>query len=331
MLGYIIRRIIAGVLVLVAVSTLTFALFFYGPADPAQAYCPETRCTPGRLEQIRENLGLNEPVLAQYATFMKGIVVGRDVPTGALERECSVPCLGISFKLGEEVTPYLLSLFPATLSVAVGAAVIFLTVGVGSGILAGRSRGTALDRGLVSSALVVNAVPYYLLALLAYILLVQAWQVFPETGYFSPFSEGPVAWVKGMLLVWLVLGISYSTQYARFTRGSMIDALNEDFVRTAKAKGLTERKTVLKHALRAAIVPIVTLFGLDFAGLLAGTIFTEQVFGIDGIGLEALDAIQNFDLPILAATILIAATFIVVANIFVDIMYGVIDPRVRLS
>jgi peptide/nickel transport system permease protein len=217
------------------------------------------------------------------------------------------------------------------LSVAVGAAVIFLVVGVGSGILAGRSRGTALDRGLVTSALVVNAVPYYLLALLAYILLVQAWQVFPETGYFSPFSEGPVAWIKGMILVWLVLGISYSTQYARFTRGSMIDALNEDFVRTAKAKGLTERKTVMKHALRAAIVPIVTLFGLDFAGLLAGTIFTEAVFGVNGIGLEALDAIANFDLPILAATILIAATFIVVANIAVDVMYSVIDPRVRLS
>lgn len=331
MLGYVVRRVIAGVLVLFAVTTMTFALFFYGPADPAQAYCPAVKCTPQRLEAIRENLGLDEPVWTQYGTYMKGIVAGREIALGTIERECSVPCLGISFKVGEEVTPYLLDLFPATLSVAVGASVVFLVVGVGSGILAGRSRGSALDKGLVTSALVVNAVPYYLLALLAYILLVQAWQVFPETGYFSPFEDGPVAWVKGMLLVWLVLGISYSTQYARFTRGSMIDALNEDFVRTAKAKGLTERKTVMKHALRAAIVPVVTIFGLDFAGLLAGTIFTEAVFGIDGIGLESLDAIQNFDLPLLAATVIIAAAFIIVANIVVDIVYGVIDPRVRLS
>jgi peptide/nickel transport system permease protein len=331
MFGYIIRRLITGILVLVTVSIATFALFFYGPADPALAYCPETRCNPQRLETIRTTLGLDEPAAEQYGKYMKEIVTGGSFELGSISIDCPAPCLGVSFKFREPVREMLQERFPATLSIALGGAVIFLTVGVSMGIFAARKRGTTTDKGIVGASLVINAIPYYLLALLAYLFLISQWSIFPESGYFPPLEDGPIAWVKGMLLAWIVLGLAYSTQYARFSRGSMIESLNEDYVRTARAKGLNERRVVMRHGLRAAIVPVVTIFGLDFAYLLAGTIFTERIFGIQGIGLTALDAIGNKDLPIISATVLISAAFIVIANIVVDVVYSVIDPRVRLT
>jgi peptide/nickel transport system permease protein len=331
MFGYILRRLISGVLVLLAISIATFALFFYGPSDPALAYCPETRCTPERLENIRDSLGLDDPVVGQYTEYMTGIFTGNDFQLGAISIECPAPCLGVSFKLRVPVTDYLLDRFPATLSLALGGSVIFLTVGLTLGIMAARRRGTASDKGIVGISLFINAIPYYLLALLAYLFLISQWGIFPNSGYFGPIDEGVLAWVKGMLLAWVVLGLAYSTQYARFSRGSMIESMNEDYVRTARAKGLNERRVTFRHGLRAAIVPVVTIFGLDFAYLLAGTIFTERIFDIQGIGLTALDAIGNSDLPVISATVLISAAFIVVANIVVDIVYSVIDPRVRLT
>lgn len=331
MFGYIIRRIISALLVLFTVSVSVFLLFFYGPGDPALAMCPENRCTPDRLERIRSSLGLDQPVLQQYVDYMSGIFVGRDFQAGAIAIECPAPCLGVSFKLRVPVTEYLMNRFPATLSLAIGAAVIFLVVGVSIGVWAARKRGTATDKSVVGASLIINAIPYYLLALLAYLYLVSSWGIFPESGYSSPFSDGPLAWAGGLLLPWIILGLAYSTQYARFGRGSMIEALNEDYVRTARAKGLSERTVTLKHAFRAAVVPIVTIFGLDFAALLAGTIFTERVFSIPGIGLAAIDAIYQNDLPIISATVLISATFIVVANVVVDVLYSIIDPRVRLT
>jgi peptide/nickel transport system permease protein len=329
--GFVMRRVVSGLLVLWVTSISIFALFFYGPADPALAYCPETHCTPQRLDQIRESLGLERPVVEQYAGYMKGIFVGNDLRAGAITIKCPAPCLGVSFKLRVDVTELLWSRFPATLSIAVGGAALFLTMGVGLGIMAARARGTPFDKLVVGASLVINALPFYLLALLAWLMLISQWGIFPDSGYFSPFQDGPVAWVKGMLLAWLVLGVSSSTDYARFSRGSMIEALNEDFVRTARAKGIHERRLVVRHALRAAIVPVVTIFGLDFATMLAGTVFTEQIFNIQGIGLTAITALGTRDLPIISATVLIASALIVTANIIVDIVYSLIDPRVRLT
>ncbi len=330
MFGYIVRRIISGVLVLVVVSIAVFALFFYGPRDPAQAYCPETHCTPQRLDNIRQELGLNRPVLTQYGDYMKGIVAGNDFHAGAITIKCSAPCLGVSFKQRLNVSQYLWSRFPATLSIALGGAAIFLTTGVTLGIFAARRRGTSSDKLVVGASLLINSIPYYLLALLAFLLLISQWGIFPDSGYF-PITQDPVAWFKGLILAWLCVGLSYSTSYARFSRGSMIESLNEDYVRTARAKGLSDRRVTLRHALRAAVVPVVTIFGLDFAYLLAGTIFTERIFNIQGIGLTALNAIGQLDLPMISATVLIAAAFVVTANIVVDIIYSVIDPRVRLT
>ncbi|UPK76963.1 ABC transporter permease [Nocardioidaceae bacterium SCSIO 66511] len=330
MFGYIVRRVIAGLLVLLVISFGVYLFFFYGPTDPALAYCPKGSCTGDDLARIRDNFGLDEPVLQQYGEYLKGIFVGRDIANGANVIHCPAPCLGQSFKYSVLVTPFLWDLFPATLSIAVGSAVVFLVVGVTIGIISARKRGTALDRGLVGTAMLVTAMPYYLVALLAFLYLFSQWGLFPEPGYYPLTEDGPVAWFKGLLLPWLALGLFTSTAYARYSRGSMIEALGEDYVRTARAKGLRDRTVALKHGLRAAVVPVVTIFGLDFAAILAGTIFTEKIFRVRGIGLQALESITNKDLPIVSATVLFAAACVVVMNILVDLAYAVLDPRVRL-
>jgi peptide/nickel transport system permease protein len=329
--GYVVRRLVAGVLVLVVVSMSVFALFFYGPNDPAYQYCPETRCTPAKLEQIHHSMGLDRPAPAQYIDYMSGFVRSRTITNGGISVECSWPCLGVSFKYRVSVRDYLMDRVPATLSVALGGATTFLVLGVGIGIVAARRRGTTSDKAIISASLFVDAMPSYLLFLLSWLYLVQRLGWFPDTGYYSPFVDGPVKFVDGMLLPWLIIGIASASYYARFSRGSMIEVLGEDYVRTARAKGVGESKIIMRHALRAAIVPVVTIFGLDFAGLLTGTIFVEKIFGIQGLGLAGLDAERRVDLPMVSACVLIAAALIVVANIVVDVLYSVIDPRVRLT
>jgi peptide/nickel transport system permease protein len=331
MAGFIVRRLLSSFLVIVLTSMFVFALFFLGPSNPAGPICDaQGKCTAERLEAIEEQMGLNDSVVTQYGEFAKGIFVGRTVSIGS-EYECPAPCLGISYGTRGQVTDELLERYPATLSVALGGASIYLVLGVVLGVLAARWRGTTADRLLVGSSLVVSSIPYYLFALLAWIFLTLQWSVFPATGY-TPISENPAAWAAGLLLPWLVLGITGSTQYARFTRGSMVETLGDDYIRTATAKGVKSNKVVFKHGLRAAIVPIVTIFGLDFATLLAGTVFTEQIFNIPGIGWWALDSIQApQDFPVILATVLVSAVLVVVANLVVDIVYSFLDPRVRMS
>ncbi len=328
MLGYIVRRLVAAFLVVVVTSMFVFALFFLGPSNPASIICNQNgRCTEERQALLEHSLGLDQGVVSQYGVFVKGLFVGRQVNIGATY-DCSAPCLGISFRTKTEVTKELVDKYPATLSLAIGGAAIYLTIGVLAGSLAARWRGSAADRALVSSTLVLSAIPYYIVALMSWLYLVNEYQIF-DSGYF-PLTDNPVKWASGLLLPWLVLGFTFSTQYARFSRGSMVDSLGEDYVRTASAKGLSSNKVVFKHALRAAIVPIVTIFGLDFATLLAGTVFTERIFEVDGIGAWGLSAIP-VDFPVISATVLVGAVLIVLGNLVVDIMYSFLDPRVRLA
>lgn len=331
MAGFIVRRLLSSFLVIVLTSMFVFALFFLGPSNPAGPVCDaQGKCTAERLEAIEEQMGLNDGVVNQYGEFVKGLFVGRTVTVGA-EYECGAPCLGISYGSRQEVSKELADKYPATLSIAIGGATIYLLLGVTLGVLAARWRGTAADRLLVGSSLVVSSIPYYLFALLAWIFLTLQWNIFPATGY-TPLTENPAAWAAGLLLPWLVIGITSSTQYARFTRGSMVETLNEDYIRTATAKGVRSRRVVFGHGLRAAIVPIVTIFGLDFAALLAGTVFTEQIFDINGIGWWALNSLQApLDFPVILATVLVSAVLVVVANLIVDIVYSFLDPRVRMS
>lgn len=329
--GFILRRLVSALLVVTLTSMFVFALFFLGPGNPAGPVCEaQGRCTAERLEAIEEQMGLNDSVVSQYGAFAGGLFRDRTIDLG-VEYRCEAPCLGISFGSRQEVRAELVEKYPATLSVALGGATIYLVLGVTLGTLAARWRGTAVDRLLVGSSLVVSSVPYYLVALLAWIFLTLQWDVFPPTGY-TPLTEDPAAWAAGLLLPWLVLGVTGATVYARFTRGSMAETLGEDYIRTATAMGLGPNRVVLGHGLRAAVVPVVTLFGLDLGALLAGTLFTEKIFGIEGIGawaLESLEAPQDF--PVILTTVLVGAVTVVLANLVVDIVYTVLDPRVGVS
>jgi len=328
-----VRRLITAVLVLILTSMAVFAIFYLGPENPARPLCEkQQRCTPEKLARLEKSMGLDKPVYVAYGEWGKGLFAGRTVEYSATESyECGAPCLGISYRNNREVTSELAERYPATLSLAIGGSAIYLTLGVIIGVFAARYRGTVLDRALVTSTLVVSAIPYYLVALLAWIFLTQKNRWFPDTVYHA-FLDNPITWAGGLLLPWLVLGLTNATSYSRYTRGQMVETLGEDYIRTAVAKGQKENVVVFRHALRAAIIPVVTIFGLDFATLLGGTIFTEWIFDIEGMGRWALGAIQGVpDIPVVTATVLVAASFIVVSNLVVDVVYSFLDPRVRLA
>jgi peptide/nickel transport system permease protein len=331
--GYIVRRLFSALLVLVLTSMIVFGIFFLGPKNPAKPLCEaQQRCTPEKLERLEHRMGLDDPVHVAYGKWAKGLFAGRTVEySDTTTFDCSAPCLGISYSTNREVTDELVEKYPATLSLAIGGSLIYLTLGVVTGVFAARYRGSVIDRGLVTLTLVISAIPYYLIALLAWIFLTQKYNVFPDTEY-KAFFDGPVAWAGALLLPWLVLGLTNATAYSRYTRGQMVETLGEDYIRTAVAKGQKENVVVFRHALRAAIIPVVTIFGLDFATLLGGTIFTEQIFDIEGMGRWALQAVVGRpDIPVVTATVLVAASFIVVSNLVVDVVYSFLDPRVRLA
>jgi peptide/nickel transport system permease protein len=335
MFAFLVKRILSGLLIITLVSMIVYVLFWYGPKSPALQLCVQDtngRCgeTSPRLEEYEERLGYNNPIHSEYAKFVKGVFVGRDIQVGQTVYPCEAPCLGMSFRDKSMVFEQLKERFPITLSLAIGASSLYLLIGVTIGVLASRRRGTFADKALVSSTLILSSIPYYLVALLSMLLLTLSTSFFPDVRY-VPFTDNPAEWASGLLLVWLVMGIYGATSYARFSRGAMVETLGEDYVRTARAKGLRSRTVTRKHALRAAMVPVVTIFGLDFAFLLSGTIFTEQIFRLNGIGRWGLEATYILDLPVVQATSLVLAVAIVTANIFVDLVYSLLDPRVRIG
>jgi peptide/nickel transport system permease protein len=313
-----------------------FVLFFKGLGDsPAVNYCEQLKaghCTTAKLDSIKHQMGYDRSLVANYGAWAKGLFVGRkNVYMDGKRYDCPAPCLGISITTGNPVSQDLKEKFPATLTVAVGGAAIYLVLGVFLGALAARWRGSSLDRLLVGGTLVVSAIPFYVICLLAWIYLSLQLQIFPTTGYY-PITENPLKTISYMMLPWLVLGLTGCTSYARFTRGQMVETLNEDYIRTATSKGVPVRRVLFKHALRAAIVPVVTIFGLDFAFLLGGVIFIEQIFSIDGIGYWGLQGLRTpIDINVISATVLIGAVLIVVANLVVDVLYGFLDPRVTVG
>ncbi|MDO9378553.1 MAG: ABC transporter permease [Nocardioidaceae bacterium] len=333
MFGFVVRRLLSSFVVILLASFVVFIIFYLGPSNPAEPVCQAAggRCTDERREAIEKNMGLDKPVLEAYATFMKGVVAGREVTVGSTAYPCDAPCLGISYATGLPVYEELKKRIVPTVLIAIMGSLVYLVLGVVIGVFAAARRGTMGDRMLVSGSLIVSSVPYYLVCLLAWIYLTQQTSIFPATGYF-PITENPFTTIKGLFLPALVLGIATAPTYARFTRGQMVETLGDDYIRTAKAKGLNGRGVMMKHALRAAIVPIVTIFGLDFGALLGGTIFTEFIFDIDGMGRWGLFALRSpLDLPVITATVLVGAFFIVFSNLIVDLVYGFLDPRVRLG
>lgn len=326
--AYIVRRLISAVLMLVALSMITFLLFNALPSDPALLTCGKA-CTPQVVAANRHRLGLDQPLATQYGAFAKGLFVGRTYGEGKVAFRCHVPCLGYSFRKGEQVTDLLTARFPVTLEFALGGFVLWMVTGVGVGILAALKRGRWQDRTIMGLALIGYSFPSFFIALLLIYFVQIKWGLI---GFHDPGSMfgDPVTWFKAFLLPWVALALLDAAFYSRLTRNQMLETLGEDFVRTARAKGLPERVVIGRHALRAGLSPIVTAAGLDLAGLLGGAIVLEQVFGLNGIGRLAVQSVIDSDLPIINATTLIAAAFIIFANLVVDVLYAVIDPRVRL-
>lgn len=330
MFRYLVRRVIGGGMVLIIVSMVVFGLFFILPADPARLACGKA-CTPELIAEIRHTLELDQPITTQYGRFAKGILFGRTYLKGsAAQLDCPAPCLGYSYDTDELVTNLLKDRAPATLSIALGASILFLLVGLTSGIISALRRGTWVDKFSQGVALTGASLQIYFVALILQFIFVDKLQWLHSPGYVSPFTNIS-QWATGMALPWLTLAFLLSAIYARLTRAGMLEVMSEDYIRTARAKGLTTRRINFKHILRSAITPIVTVFGLDLGQLLGGAVITEYVFNIPGLGRLATDAVSNVNLPVIVGTVMLAAVFIVIANIVVDLLYMVLDPKVRLS
>jgi peptide/nickel transport system permease protein len=329
MTRFLVRRLLGGLVVLWVVSLLTFAIFFMAPGNPAVAYAGRTP-SAAAIKATEQRLGLNEPVPVQYWRFLSGIFAGRDYVAGAQVTHCPAPCLGYSFKTNENVSDLIGDRLPVTISIALGAAVLWLVAGVAAGVVSGVWPGSIWDRLAMVFALAGVSVPVYFTALLSQQAVVYQWHWLPVINY-AGFGDNPLIWARNLLLPWLCIAFLYAALYARITRTTMIETMREDYIRTARAKGLRERRVVLKHGLRAGLTPVVTLAGLDLGGLLGGAVIVEYVFGLKGIGKLAVDAIGDQNLPVILGVTLVAAAFIVVANILVDVLYAVVDPRVRLA
>ncbi len=328
MLIFIARRLMLAASVVFVTLVATFLLFYAGPADPAQSLCGELRCDQAKLVEIRKSMHLDRPIAVQFSEYFTGLVAGREVVDGGNTKDCSAPCLGYSFRSHRDVKSEVFTRFPTTAALAVMAMVVFLSVGITTGVYAARRRGTRIDRFVVGFSQTFGAIPYYIVALLFALYLTVLYPVLPRA---ASVTDGIGPWLIGMLAPALILGLVTSTSYVRYTRAQMVDTLSQDYVRTARSKGISNRAVTYRHALRAAISPVATILGLDMAALLSGTLITEQIFGLDGMGRLAITSLFLDDLPIIMGTVLMSAVIVVVMNLIVDLMYSVIDPRVRLS
>jgi peptide/nickel transport system permease protein len=320
MTRYIIRRLAGMVLLLLFVSAVTFVVFNVFPSTDPAALRAGRQPTPEVIERIRVDLGLDRPLYEQFGDYLWGIFAHQD--------------FGRSYVSNVDVLDQIRQNLPATISLTIGGVVIWLFFGLSIGIISAVRHRTFLDRITIGLSLVAISAPVYWLGLVALYLFAPDFGVVPlpfvgGQGSYVPFSDNPGKWMESLILPWFVLATTFAAVYARLLRGSLLDVLGEDYIRTARAKGLRERTVVLKHGVRSAITPVVTVLGLDIGILLGGAILTESVFNIPGIGRLAYDAIVRGDLPIIQGTVLFGAFFIVIMNLIVDILYAFLDPRVR--
>ncbi|UTI64536.1 ABC transporter permease [Paraconexibacter antarcticus] len=306
-----------GVLLLI-ISAITFLIFYALPStDPAQLRAGRSG-SPELIASIRHNLGLDKPIYVQYYRYVKGIVLHFD--------------FGFSYQTDAPVRQQIVDRLPATISLTVGAVILWLTLAFPVGIVSAVKRRSLVDRAAMGGALLAISAPVYWLGLVALYLFsndIGQFKIFDGAGTYVPISQNVGTWFSSLLLPWMVLAASFAAFYARLLRSSLTEVLHEDYIRTARAKGLSERTVILRHGVRAAILPLVTVLGLDIGILLGGAILTESVFNIPGIGRLAYDAIKASDYATIQGTVLFGAFFIIVANLIVDIAYAVVDPRVR--
>jgi peptide/nickel transport system permease protein len=337
MFAYVIRRIFIGVILLMLMSLVTFVLFFASPVDPGRYACGKN-CSPAQIQQTDKALGYDKPVVQQWTDFLHGVVAGRQYPDDPALRakapqlvtDCPSPCMGYSVVNSATVNSEIKDSFPISLSLALAAVIMWVVGGVAFGVIAAVRKGTIIDRGIVALALVFYAFPTFFIGLFVLKFIAIKWQIVPIPTY-TPIAQGPGLWLQGLLLPGLTLALVYMAGYVRMTRAFVLESMSEDYIRTARAKGLNRGKVLFKHSMRAALTPLVTLIGLDFAGLMGGAIITETVFNYNGLGKLAVEATTTYDLPTTIGLVLLLGSFVIVANIIVDVLYGVIDPRVRVG
>jgi peptide/nickel transport system permease protein len=319
MLRFLTRRLLLGLLVLWIVSVAVFVLFFVTPHDPARLIAGRL-ATPQTVALVNHRLGLDRPLVDEYGGFVWRALHGD---------------LGYSYYSSAPVWQLLASRLPVTASLALGAAVLWLVVGVGVGVAAARRPRSLVDRAGTLFVLTGLSMPTFLVGLLLIYFLffrlhLAGVDLFPAGGY-VPLTQDPAGWAQHLLLPWITLAAVIAATYSRLTRSSLLEVLGQDYIRTARSKGLSEPRVVYRHGLRSALTPVVTQLGIDLGGLLGGVIVTEEVFGLPGLGQLAWQSVTNQDLPVIIGTVLVASLFIVLANILVDLSYALLDPRVRLA
>ncbi|MER5596066.1 ABC transporter permease [Streptomyces adustus] len=332
MLAYLIRRLFAAAVMLVVIIMVVFGIFFLVPkwagVDVATSFVGK-QADPAAVEAVRVKLGLDDPIYLQVWEFFKGIFTGRTYAAGGDVTHCAAPCFGYSFRSEQAVWPVLTDRFPVTLGLALGAAVLWLVLGVSAGVLSALKRGTLWDRGAMVVALAGVSLPIYFTGMLALAVFVFGLKWFD--GEYVPLDQSFTGWFGGMILPWITLAFLYAAMYARITRATMLEILGEDYIRTARAKGLREGTVIGKHAMRSTMTPILTMLGMDLGALIGGAILTETTFSLPGLGQAVLNGIKNQDLPIILGVTLVTSLAVLIANLLVDVLYAVIDPRVRLS
>jgi peptide/nickel transport system permease protein len=318
---FLIRRILQGLLVLLLMSFTVYVIFFLGPGPQFVARVMAGKsATPAQVNAIATQFYLNKPWYVAYGHFLSQLLHGN---------------LGYDFYNSEPVTSSIRQAFPITLSLLIGAAILWLVMGLATGILSAVRTRSLMDRFFTTQALFFYSMPTFVLGLLLILILFQVLTthgvaIFPAPGSWTSFTSNPAAWAHDLILPWFTLALVSAATYTRLTRGSMLDVFGEDYIRTARSKGMSERRVILRHNLRASLTPVVTQFGLDVGVLIGGAIITEQVFALPGLGWTAIKAIQSQDLPLIMGIVIVASTGVVVANLVVDIFYAVLDPRVRL-
>jgi peptide/nickel transport system permease protein len=323
MIRYIIRRMIWLVFVMVVILAITYSIFFLLPGGGSDAVATRfAGRTPTKeiIAEIKEQYGLDDPVYLQFFHFAKNLVLGD---------ENGWPGFGESLVLRRGLRDVLIDHAWVTFQLAIGAAIIWLIFGIGIGILSALKPRSFFDRFAMVFALIGISMPVFFIGPVALWGLVYTWDILPGTGYYPITEDGVGEWFSHFILPWCILALLYAAFYARLTRGNLLDVMGEDYIRTARAKGLGERRVIFKHGLRASLTPLVTVFGLDLAGLMAGAIITETVFNLPGLGLLTVRSVFSLDLYAILDVTLVAAFAVTFANLVVDIVYAFLDPRVR--
>ncbi|MEV3971813.1 ABC transporter permease [Streptomyces sp. NPDC050698] len=327
--GFLLRRTVGAVITLLAISVIVYVVFYATPGNVAQITCGP-RCSPEQVHQVARQLNLDDPLFVRYGHFLQGLLAGQDYSTGTSVQHCSAPCLGLSYQSDQQVTRLIWAKLPVSLSLVTGAMVLWLILGVGTGVLSAWRRGRLTERVLTGLTLAGTATPVFVIGLVLMIVVCGELSLLPFPQYVA-LGDDPEQWAWNLLLPWLSLALIEAAAFARLTRASMLETLAEDHIRTFRAYGVGERSIVGRHALRGAFAPVIALNANNVGSAIGGAVLTETLFGLPGIGQELVHAVKVVDLPVVVGMVLVIGFFVVLANAVADVLYAVADRRVVLT